>query len=305
MTELYPLLTVQNVNYWYWEVEPHWSAIDIAKAVGCGRNTVYNFMKRKNIPKRSRSKANLNRFNCPHKYKTHIKQRQSEEFRASQSLIAYDIMWKPEIRERYLKAFKEANKGILSAHQKLILFLLTTHKALFVTDFLRMIKGDLKTIDHSIHALHKRQFVERVKAINPNTFNNYKSHYTYSITKKGETLITRKLKDKKCKFKELLQDENPKKKDKKTLQREFIQRENIGKNQLIILKTIQKNGSKFLLDLVSILRLPKRTIDSSLRSLSSRGFFDKEKKENPNYQGNNSHRKQYYYSITDKCPKLL
>ena len=50
-------------------------------------------------------------------------------------------------------------------------------------------------------------------------------------------------------------------------------------------------------------RIPKKTIDSSLRCLSSRGFLDKKKRVNPNYQG--SHKKQYYYSITDKYPLLV
>jgi DNA-binding MarR family transcriptional regulator len=304
MTELYPLLTVQNINYWYWEVEPHWSVVDIAKNIGCSRNTVYRYMRHKDIPIRSISEANISRFNCPHKYNNFVKQRQSKEFRESQSIIAYDIMQKPEVRKKYLEAIEKSNEGILSKHQKAILYLLTRHDSLFITELVTLIKGDLNTVDKSIRALYKRQLVNRVKKINPNSFNNYKSHYKYSISKKGKVLIGNKLTKGNQEFMELLRDNVREKKDKEILQQEFIKRENIGKNQLIILKTIQKEGSKFFSDLVSLTGLPKGAIDSGLRGLSSRGFLYKEKKVNPNYQEVDKKRRYYWYSITDKCPKL-
>ena len=41
VNESYPQLTVANVRYWYWEVDPHWSAIDIAKVIGCNFYFLY------------------------------------------------------------------------------------------------------------------------------------------------------------------------------------------------------------------------------------------------------------------------
>ena len=305
MTELYPLLTIQNVKYWYWEVEPHWSTVDIAKNVGCSTTIVLNFMEKNKIPRRSRANANINRFNCPHKYKAFIKQRQTEGFRTSQSLIAHEVMQEPRVRKNYLQAIKTSNKGILSKYQKLILFLLVEHKALFITEFLQMIDGSLETIDSSLRSLYNRGFVDRGREFNPNTLSTYKTHYKYSITEEGERLIINKLKNNNHEFMKLLKNQVSEKKDKKTLQQEFIQRENIGKNQLRILKAFQNDGSQFLLDLVPKLGLSKNAVDCSLRCLSSRGFLTKEKKLNPNYQGKDKQRKQYLYSLTAKCPILI
>ncbi len=86
---------------------------------------------------------------------------------------------------------------------------------------------------------------------------------------------------------------------------EFLQKENIGPNQLIVLKTIQKSGPKFLVELASQLQIPKTAIDRSLWALSSRGFIKREKKINQKYSGSINCRKQFLYSITDKCPALI
>ena len=45
MTDKYPLLTVENVKYWYWECDPAYSSGDIAKATGAKQDTVLDFMK--------------------------------------------------------------------------------------------------------------------------------------------------------------------------------------------------------------------------------------------------------------------
>ncbi len=305
MTDVYPQLTVSNIKHWYWEVEPHWSVCDIASNIGCSESTIYSFMKRHNIPRRSTSEANINRFNCPRKYKEFLKQRRSPDFRMSQSVVAKEVMYKPEIREKFLQAIKKSSEKRLSECQKLILFLLMTHKKLFITEIVRMVKRDLQSIDSTLRALYKRQYVTRDKMKNPYTFSNFKSHYQYSLTDKGRKLIKTNLENNDVQFKNFLENDIPSKKDPMTLQYEFIKRENIGKNQLTILKIIQNKGPKFLLDLLPILGLSKKTVDSSLRCLSSRAFLSKEKKVNPNYQGSINHRVQTYYSITDKCPILL
>ena len=60
-------------------------------------------------------------------------------------------------------------------------------------------------------------------------------------------------------------------------QNSHLQKENIGPNQLIVLKTIQKSGLKFLVELASQLQIPKTAIDRSLWALNSRGFIKREK----------------------------
>ncbi len=303
MTELYPLLTVENVKYWYWEVEPHWSAIDIAKAVGCHPNTVYNYMKSHNISVRSTSNANINRFNCPHKYDKFLKQRQSEEFRIQQSDIALEIMKRPNIRSKYLRAIKEAKTYILSNYQKILLFLLNSHTSLFLTDFCKITELGRRKLDNALQGLFKRQLVSRVKARNSNTSNPYKYHFKYSITQKGIDVLDFVLLRRTFEYKQLLRDiksginkmyrPNPK----------FLNIINIGKNQLEIMKVLQKEGPKFLTDLTSIFQLPKRSIDSSLRRLCSRGFLKKEKKVNPSNFRNKT--KHFLYSLDDKGVNFL
>lgn len=57
LSEKYPLLTVENVQYWYWKCDPKWSGHDIAKVIGCHFQTVYNFMEKHGIPIRDYSNA--------------------------------------------------------------------------------------------------------------------------------------------------------------------------------------------------------------------------------------------------------
>ena len=57
MTEKYPLLTAESVKYWYWGCEPAYSVIDIAKVTGTSQATIYMFMEKNRIPRRSRSEA--------------------------------------------------------------------------------------------------------------------------------------------------------------------------------------------------------------------------------------------------------
>ncbi len=298
------MLTPSNVKYWYWEVEPHWSGFDIAKAVGCGTTTLYRFMKTHKIQIRSRSEANINRFNCPYKYKKFVKQRQSPEFRKQQSIATSEAMKRPEVRKKISDAVKKANIKIFSTFQKAILFLLYSHEGLFLTDFGRMIELKKERLDTKLRKLYHRGYVDRVKSYNNNSLSSYNSHYKYSLTGRGRELVCNGLKDGLFNLEEFKHTFRPYEKGKRMTINEFLQKENIGPNQLIVLKTIQKSGPKFLVELASQLQIPKIAIDNSLRALSSRGFLEREKRINQKYSRSISRRKCFLYSITDKCPAL-
>ena len=303
MTELYPLLTVENVKYWYWEVEPHWSTIDIAKAIGCSDSTVQNFMRAHNISIRSISEANINRFNCPHKYEKFLKQRQSEDFRTHQSERILEIRKRPHIRSKYSKALRESRLYLLSDYQKILLFLLNSHDSFFLTDFCKIIELGRRKLDNALQGLFNRQLVSRVKAFNNNTLNPYKYHFKYSITQKGIDVLDFVLLKRSFEYKELLRDIKSGVNKMYRANPKFLNRVNIGENQLEILKILQKEGPKFLTDLTSIFQLPRHSIDSSLRRLCSRCFLKREKKVNPN--NSKDRKKHFLYSLDDKGIKFL
>ncbi len=113
-------------------------------------------------------------------------------------------MQNPKIYKKYIEAYKKSRDKVISKFQKLLLYLLTIHEGLFVTDFLKLVKGDLNSVDSSLRGLYKRGLVSRAKELNLDCFNNFKLHYKYSLTELGKSLIAEKLKDKKCKFRKLL-----------------------------------------------------------------------------------------------------
>ncbi|MBA7523939.1 hypothetical protein ES705_16076 [subsurface metagenome] len=62
MADNFPLLTVDNVYTWYWLGNPKYSVHDIAEEVGCGESTVYRFMVKNEIPRRTHSAATKNSY---------------------------------------------------------------------------------------------------------------------------------------------------------------------------------------------------------------------------------------------------
>lgn len=67
MTRNHPLLTIENVVYWYWATNPPWSTLDIADEVGCSESSVHRFMVKNNIPRRDYSDALKNSWNTDEK----------------------------------------------------------------------------------------------------------------------------------------------------------------------------------------------------------------------------------------------
>ncbi|MFW9973072.1 MAG: hypothetical protein ACFFDF_23015 [Candidatus Odinarchaeota archaeon] len=300
MTETIQDLTVENVKYWYHELDPPWSAIDIANHLGCNSNTVYRFMHRNNIAVRSRSEANTKRFECPFKYKDFLKQRRSEEFRDSQAEATRKVMKDPEVRQKRLVAFQHNSENVLSEYQKIIVALLFKHKRLFLTDFVQITHLDRIVLDRSLHGLYKRKLVRRIKKYNKDTNNSYKSHFNYSLTTKGRKVFKFNMAKDSFDFKKILRyvKTHPIRKSsglKNT--KNYIY---MGHIQKQILEMIKEKGSLFFTDLKALSN-GKRTIDNSLRNLVKRGFLNRKRQMNPN-ANNNLH---YLYSLTDKGKKYF
>ncbi|MHA2326866.1 MAG: hypothetical protein ACXACB_15770, partial [Promethearchaeota archaeon] len=281
MTEAYPLLTVENVKYWYWEVEPHWSGGDIGRAIGCSSQSVTRFMHKNNIPVRSISEANLNRFNCPQKYQKFLKQRTSSEFREQQSILNIEAWQDPHKRRNFVKGIRQSSANRLSDLQKVLLFLIIERGNLFLTDFISITNLRRRQLDSVLRELYARNCVERTKEYNKNTRNQYKFHYKYSIAKKGRDLFNLHLTSCSFKYEEELEKihrrlHNIKAKEKARKPCNVDEKTPLGKNQKIILEIFQrKNHPLFLMDLLPLTAIPIKSVDSSLKRLVERGFLSR------------------------------
>jgi len=307
----YPQLTVENVNYWYWVVDPHWSALDIAKAIGCNNSDVYYFMRKNDISIRSTTEANLNRFSCPQKYESYRKQRSSPEFREQQSIKSIEAWQDPVKRAKFTRSIREGTSKKISEYQRLLLFLLLRHSRLFLTDFIRITNLGKNSLYLVLSSLYKRELVARTKEYNEKTYSNYKYHFRYEITERGKELLTlsmantpfnyeKLLKSIQARYNQKITDKSPEKKEKNN---NYI---NIGKNQRAVLHVLhQQDRPLFLLDFVSLMAISQKSIDNSLSHLCKRGFLSREKEFNDNYTGNIQNAMQYRYKLTEKGNKLL
>ena len=122
MTKKYPLLTVENVHYWYWEHDPPMSGHDIAKEVGCYFQLVYEFMRQYGILIRNYSQASRELFDTPQKYQAYLKARTSPKYLQKQSESHKKLWEDPEFRDKRSKLMKEINGRILTNTEKVILF---------------------------------------------------------------------------------------------------------------------------------------------------------------------------------------
>ena len=311
ISESYPQLTVENVKYWYWEVEPHWSAVDIAKAIGCSDSNVYYFMHKNNIPVRSAMEATINRFNCPQKYKDYRKQRSSPEFRKHQSIVSFEA-WQDSIRRaKYSESMREVTLKKISEFQKLLLLILLQHARLFLTDFIRITNLEGKKLNLALSSIYKRELVTRTKEYNKNTDSNYKYNYRYEITDKGRELLLLNMTSASFNYKKLLetiqarynQPTLAKSPERKRKNSSYI---HIGKNQQAILHVLkQQNCPLFLVEFVSLMTIPEAAISKSLRHLYKRGVVSRKKELNRDYTGNIQNAKQYLYRLTENGKELL
>lgn len=117
MTDNHPLLTLENVMYWYWYTEPKWSGLDIAKEVGCSLNTVYRFMKANNIPIRNHSEAMKNSWQWEDK---RIKQFERYEGLTVENVLKWywknDPAWSSEDIADHISCHKETVLRFMKFH---------------------------------------------------------------------------------------------------------------------------------------------------------------------------------------------
>lgn len=307
----YPLLTVENVKYWYWEVESHWSGIDIAKAVGCSNWKVYRFMHKNNIPIRSTSDATINRFNCPQKYEKFMKSHNTPEVNELQSITSKEMWQHTQKRISLMNGVQKRNMVKLTEYQKLLLYLLVRHETLFLTDFIRITNLERISLDATLRGLFNRDLVSRKKEYNERSFNNYKTHYKFRITKRGKELLALKLTNSSSDYDEILRKiytqhshESPTIIPQK--EEPLEKYTYIGRNQLEILKIFLEQGKPlFLLDFKELISITKRAVDKSLAALFKRGFLSRKKETNEHYKGAAQNKKQYLYELTKEGRKLI
>lgn len=300
MTEKYPLLTTESVKHWYLECDPAYSVIDIAKVTGASQATIYRFMERNRIPRRSRSEASINRFKCEHKKEEFVKQRNTSEFKKNQSQYAIGYWLDQSKRRKMMNGFSNYIESVVGLFQAQILYLLKNSEGMFLSNLTKIIKKDKTILDQSLRALHKRGLIARRKEINHNTRNSNASQYYYSITNEGVVLLAEK--EKTLEFNSLLKPlETFKAKSNPTLEENTIS-VYLGINQKVVLRLFQEKSSLFLTDLKKLTSLDRKTLDNSLRGLVSRGILSRKKESNPN-SGN--HLKHYKYRLTELGRKIV
>ncbi len=121
MTDRYPSLTEANVYYWYWECNSAYSMKDIADKVGCSLGCIQRFMNSRNIPRRSTSEANLNRYKDPEKLDLFLKSMRDPNFKKKQSEIRLKLMADPHIKKMTFEALEKAHEMCVGETQKLLM----------------------------------------------------------------------------------------------------------------------------------------------------------------------------------------
>ncbi|KKK99104.1 hypothetical protein LCGC14_2636100 [marine sediment metagenome] len=99
----------------YWNTEPAWSGLDLAKYFDCGNSSIYKFMEKHGIPRRNQSDAHINAWRCEWKKENLldgiVKLWSNPEFREKQSKISSEAskeQWKdPEFQKLMSKIHKE------------------------------------------------------------------------------------------------------------------------------------------------------------------------------------------------------
>lgn len=86
----------------YWDTNPAWSGIDLAKYYDCDWSTIYRFMKKNDIPRRNHSEANLNKWLCKWKREANIKSMKEKDGKRRSEFMK-ERWEKPEFREMMIK----------------------------------------------------------------------------------------------------------------------------------------------------------------------------------------------------------
>ena len=299
MTDKYPLLTVESVKYWYWECDPAYSLIDIAKVIGVNQATVYRFMVRNGIPRRNRSEANVNRFKCAHKKEAFVRRRNTHEFKKNQSQNITGYWLDPTMRKKMMDGFTKYIESKLGVFQVQILYLLRNSEGLFLSDLVKIINKDKTILDGRLRTLHQRGLVARQKQINHNTRNSYALHYYYSITEQGVSLLAEK--EEELRFASLFESlETTCVRNSRDIKENYISTY-LGKNQEVILNLFQRKSPLFLTDLKKLTSINSKILDRSLKGLFTRGILSRKKEINPNSL---NHLMHFKYRLTEVGNKI-
>lgn len=292
MTKEYPLLTKQNIRYWYWGCDPHWSQLDIANEVGCSYSLVSYYMIKEKIPRRDSSKAQFNRFDCPHKLKDFHETMSSQEVRDSISEGLGKAWQEPNSRRNLIKANQERVKEIIGLTQfKVLEVLYKNHNKSLIdlASFPSLSSFTKKQLDGALGRVYKRDFITR-----NNGFRDKKTKikvFYYSINDLGKKIYednnNEEMINKLRKWHKI---------NKNTTSRQVGAR--LGKVQLKIISLIKKKGPLFFSEIASELKkdsIGHSAIQHSLILLSKNKFLFRRKMYNKNSKINN--KLEFKYSL--------
>lgn len=293
MTKIYPKLTKENVEYWYWMCDPGWSQIDIAKAVGCNPGTVSHFMKRSGIPTRNSSDAQLERYACPHKREDFENLMSSSDVRMK---IAEGMAacWDDTDRNRSLiKANQDRVKFIVGFTQFKILETLGNVSNASLLDLVNMenlLHFTKKGLDLALGRLTKRRFIKRYRKSIYST-SNVKVYY-YSITDLGKQVYnlnnTQEMKEKMEKWLKI---------NRRITSN--LSGPRIGKTQSQILNLFAARESVFSSEITTLLTklsINKSSIQHALKLLVENNFLYRRKEYNITSSYKNKFEFRYYSS---------
>lgn len=191
MTVKYPLLTEKNVYYWYWECDPDYSMKYIANKVGCSVGCIQKFMESRDIPRRTLTEANLNRYNNPEKLNAFLESMHSPELSKKHSEIRVKLMSDPRIKKIAFDALEKAHERCVGKVQKLLLQILLITGKITGNELsrLKIVKKPIQNIYGALKDLARRNFINLNKIKKPNLSGNQSIQSQYNLTQKGRNFI--------------------------------------------------------------------------------------------------------------------
>jgi len=297
MSEAYPLLTEENVWYWYWGCDPLRSGHDIAKEVGCYFQKVYVFMKNHDIPIRSYSEAGKAMFEDPKKHQAYLKARMSPEYLQKQS-ESHKALWKDsELRAQRSRLLKGLFEKVLTDVQKVILYSLKDKKRKFVRELVVETSLDNSTLYRNLVILRNRGLVSSVKK-NDEKGQMKRKYNRFWILERGLEVLHYNQNNEPFEFDALV---TKVKSAPKNLELVESNKRFLGKNQKILLKILSDGNYYFVKELYHLTHL--KIIGKSLCALYNRGYVGRTRQIDPTATGNN--KKAYKYYLNESGADLI
>ena len=300
MTEKYPLLTVQNVQYWYQERDPPKSGHDIAKEVGCCYQNVYNFMRAHNIAIRDYSESGKVRFQDPEKYEAMMEIKRDPEYRRKESESNSKLWTSAEKRKQKSEEMKKISEKWLSDYQKIILFLMQNEDKKFLREITTDTGLNKKCLNRNLRFLCRRGLMKCEKEFDTKLKRKQACNH-YFITLKGIKILKHNQKHNPFEYDNIIEHiKNNKKTNGATRERN---KSYIGKNQRILLMVLNDNEPMFARELQKMTNLSLASIDGSLRLLCKRMLVVRKKEVDLASVRNNKN--SYRYSIIENGSSLI